>query len=104
MSAKMRDLHDVQYCGLRDLLYPRLGDYVSLLPSRLHQVSMRCEHCIVLSVSEFEFIVVQRWDFSQLDSFYMDPLWDVCGDQNVLKVLWDVVMVNHASERRDVIR
>jgi hypothetical protein len=36
-------------------------------------------------------------------SNYAYPLQDVRGDQSVLLVLWDVVMVNRASQRRDII-
>jgi hypothetical protein len=84
MLAKVRNIHDIQYHELYQLLNERLGDYVRLLPSCLHQVSMRCKHGVVISISEVKVVVLQRWDLSQLASFYADPLWDVCDDQNVL--------------------
>jgi hypothetical protein len=104
MSAKVRDLHHVQYHGLRELLNPWLGDYVRLLPSHLHQISVRHEHRVVLSVTKIEIIVLQCWDLSQLASFYAYPLRDVRGDQCILEVPWNVVVVNCASQRWDVIR
>jgi hypothetical protein len=74
---------------------------VRLLPSRLHQVSMRCEHRIVLSISKVEVIVLQQWDLSQLIPNYAYSFWDVRGDQSVLEVLWDAVAVNHAIQGWD---
>jgi hypothetical protein len=38
MSVEVGYLHYIQDRGLRELLYPRLGDYAWLLPSCLHQV------------------------------------------------------------------
>jgi hypothetical protein len=64
---------------------------------------MRGEHGVVLSVANIEIIVIQGWDLSQLDFDYMYPLRYVCGDQSVLIVPWDVVMINHSSQMRDVI-
>jgi hypothetical protein len=59
MSAKMRNLHYIQYHGLRHLLNPWLGDYLRLLPSGLRQISMGCEHGVVLSISKVKIIVLQ---------------------------------------------
>jgi hypothetical protein len=86
MLAKMRDLHDIQYCGLRELLNPRLGDYARLLPSHIHQISKGHEHRMVLFVSKVKVIVLQGWDLSQLASNYVYPLRDVRADQSVLEV------------------
>ena len=54
---------------------------------------MRGEHGVVISVSKVKVTYLQGWDLSQLDSFYMYPLQDVCGDQNVLIVPWDAIVV-----------
>jgi len=86
MLAKVRDLHHVEYHGLRELLYPRLGDDVRLLSNRLHQISVRCEHHVVLSITKVEIIVLQCWDLSQLAFFYAYPLQDVRDDQCILEV------------------
>jgi hypothetical protein len=104
MSTKMRNFHDIQYSGLHQDLYPRPGYYARILPSCLHQVSMRCVHGVVLSIDDIEITVLQGWDLSQLASKYAYPLRDVRGDQSVLIFLWDVVAVNRASQRRDIIR
>jgi hypothetical protein len=104
MSAKVRNLHDIQYCGLCEPLYPQLGDYVRVLTSHLHQVSIRCEHRVDLPVTEIQIVVLQRWALSQLASNHAYPLRDVCGDQCVLEVPWDVVVVDHAIQGRDINR
>jgi hypothetical protein len=104
MSTKVRNIHDIQYHGLREILYPQLGDYVRLLPSHIHQVSMRCEHRVVLPVVEIEIVVLQRWDQSQIASNHAYPLQDVRGDQCVLEVSWDVVAVDRANQGWDIIR
>jgi hypothetical protein len=103
MSAKVRYLHHIEYRGLCELLNPRLGDYARILPSHLHQISIGHEHRVVLYVPKVEIIVLQGWDLSQLDFFYVYPLWDVRGDQCILGVPWNVVAVNHASQSQDVI-
>jgi len=103
MSDEVRDLHYIQYCGMHQLLNPQLGDYARLLPSRLHQILMGHEHGVVLSVIEIKVVVLQSWDLSQLGSNYAYPLRDVRSDQCILKIMWDAVAVNHASQRRYVI-
>jgi hypothetical protein len=104
MSAKVRDLHHVEYHGLCDLLYSSLGDNVRLLPNHLHQIFLRHEHRVVLSVTKVEIIVPQCWYVSQLASFYAYPLQDVHDNQCILKFSWNIVTVNRASQRQDVIR
>jgi hypothetical protein len=64
MPTKMRDLRYIEYRGLHQLFYPRLGDYARILPSRLHQISMGSEHGIVLSISKVKVIVLQCCDLS----------------------------------------
>jgi hypothetical protein len=64
---------------------------------------MRCEHHIVLLVSEVEVTDLESWDQSQLRSNYTYPLREVCSDQRVFELTWDTVMVNHASQRWDVV-
>jgi hypothetical protein len=59
---------------------------------------------MVFSVSKVKVNVLQGWDLSQLDSNYVYPLWDVRSDQSVLVVLGDVVAVNDAIQRHDIIR
>jgi hypothetical protein len=71
MSAKVRDLHHVEYRGLREILYPSLGDDARLLTSDLHQIYVRHKHRIVLSITKVEIVVLQCWDLSQLASFYV---------------------------------
>jgi hypothetical protein len=80
-----------------------LGNYLGLLPSHLHQVPMRCEHRIVLPVSEVEVTDLESWDQSQLRSDCAYPLREVRSDQRVLKVTWDTVMTNCTSQRWDVL-
>jgi hypothetical protein len=104
MSAKMRNFHYIKYSGLHQLLNPRMGDYVRVFPSCLHQVSMTGKHGVALSVSKVKVIVLQGWDLSQLASNYAYPLRYVHGDKSVLLVPWDVVTVNRANQRWDIIR
>lgn len=61
------------------------------------------EHGVVLYAAEIKVIILQGWGLSQLVSNYAYPLRDVHSDQHVLKVTWDVFMVNHASQRRYII-
>jgi hypothetical protein len=104
MSIKVGDLHHVQDRGSREILNPRLGDYLGLLPSRLHHLPLRHEHRIVLPISEVEVIDLERWDQSQLGSNCVYPLQEVLSDEHVLKVTWDIVMDNYTSQRRSVVR
>jgi hypothetical protein len=103
MSVEVRDLHDIQYRGLCELLYPRLGDYARFLPNRLHQISMGHKHRVVLSASKVEITILQGWDLSQLASNYVYPLRDVHGDQSLLEVSWNDVAVHRTSQRQDLI-
>jgi len=57
--SKMGNLHHIEYSGLHQLLNPRLGDNVRLLPSSLCEVSAGCKHNIVLSISKVEVDVLQ---------------------------------------------
>jgi hypothetical protein len=59
MLAKMMNLHHVKYSGLHEIFNPWLGDYVRILPSGLHQVSVGCDHGIVISISKVKFVVLQ---------------------------------------------
>ena len=58
VTTKMGNLHHIEHSGLHELLNPRLGDQVRLLPIFLRQISMECEHSIVLSISKVEVIVL----------------------------------------------
>jgi hypothetical protein len=60
MLAEVGDLHHVQDHGVCNLLNPWQGNYLGLLPSRLHQVPMWCEYRIVLSISEVDVIGIER--------------------------------------------
>jgi hypothetical protein len=104
MSAKMRNLHHVEYSGLHQLLYPQLGDAAKLLPIGIRKKSMGREHGIVLSVVEIEITILQGWDLSQLTSHYTYSLWNIHGHQCVLKILWDAIAVNCTSQGKDIIR
>jgi hypothetical protein len=102
MSAKVGDFNHIQDRGVHELLNPRLGDYIGLLPICLHQVPMRHEYRIVLLVSRVEVIDLEIWDLSQLGSNCTYPLQEVHSDQCVFEIMWDTVVVNHAIQRRDV--
>jgi len=80
MLDEVGDLHHVQHCGSLKILNPQLGNYLGLLPSHLHQVSMQFEHHIVLSVSNFEITDLEIWDQSQLRFDCVYPLWEVRSD------------------------
>jgi hypothetical protein len=103
MSAEVGDLHYVQYFRSHDLLNQQLGNYIGLLPSHVQQVPMQCEHIIVLSVSKVKFADLENWDQSQLRSDCTYPIQEVHSDQHVIKVMWDTVVVYHASLGWDVV-
>jgi hypothetical protein len=98
VMAKMGNLRHIEHSGLHQLLNPWMGDQVRLLPSCLCQVSVGCDHSIVLPISEIEFVVLQQWDLSQMALDYAYSLRNVLGDQHVLIVSWNVVAVNRASQ------
>ena len=64
MSTEVGYLHYIQDHRLRELLYPWLGDYAQLLPSRPHKISMGCEHGVVISIAEVKFAFIQGGDLS----------------------------------------
>ena len=56
---KMGNIHHIYHNGLRELLNPWLGDQVRLLSSYLCQVSVGCEHIIVIYVVDIKVIILQ---------------------------------------------
>jgi hypothetical protein len=104
MLSEVGNLHHIQDYRSCDLLNPWLGDYIGLLPSHLHQVSMQHENCILISISKVEVTDLQSWDQSQLGSNCAYPPREVRNDQRVFKFMWYTFTVNRAIQRRGVVR
>jgi hypothetical protein len=64
---------------------------------------MRCEHRIVISVSQVKVTYIEGWDQSQMWSNCVYPLREVFHDERVLEITWDIFTTNHTNQRRDVV-
>jgi hypothetical protein len=103
MSVEVCNLHHIQDGRSCDLLDPRLGNDLRLLPNRLFQVAMWCKHRIILPIAKVKITYLKSWDQSQLWSYYAYPFREVRHNECVFKIPQDPVMTNHASQGRDVV-
>jgi hypothetical protein len=103
MPSKVGYLHYVQDGGPHDVHGLQMGDDIRLHPLCLSQILMWGEHSIVLVISQFEFIDLQHYNLSQLQSKCTYPLWEVRSDQGVFKVPQDTITTNRSSHRWDIV-
>jgi hypothetical protein len=99
VSSEVRNLHDIEQGGLHEVMGPRLGHYLRILPLSLGQVLMWGEHVVNFAISEVEFAKLQCRNLILVYVNYAYPLQEVCSDQGILKIFRYAISIYCTDQR-----
>jgi hypothetical protein len=104
VSSKVRNLHDVEQGGLREVMGPLLRDDLQILPFGSGEVLMQGEHVVGFAISKVEVSKLQRCNLILVCSHCVDPLREVRSDQGVVEVSGHTVSIYCTTQRGNICR